>query len=147
VDLAAGFGVRSSQRCFRLLLAALANPRLVFEGGAAEVKAVGAATVALALADIGAPVAVVGDKRVAAEVAEATRAPLLPVPEAQLARGWPDGVLGLRDGRVVADCRPQDMDEAALAEIYRRGGDGFAREEKVVDLEPDQGQIAPSLIV
>jgi len=84
MSLAVAFGARSSQHCFRLLLGALANPGLVVEALGPEVRAAGAATVALALADIGTPVAIVGDERLAAEVAEATRAPLVPVSEALL---------------------------------------------------------------
>jgi phosphonate transport system ATP-binding protein len=44
--------------------------------------------------------------------------------QVELARGWADRMLGLRDGRVVADVKPEEMTEALLAEIYRRAPEG-----------------------
>lgn len=62
--------------------------------------------------------------------------------QVELARGWSERVLGLRDGRVVADCTPQEMDNAALGEIYRRVG-----EPKLVDLEAGHSPSASRLLV
>lgn len=73
-----------SQRCFRSLLEALANPGKIVRLNGREAAAAGAAVIALALADIDTPVAIAGDEKLAAEVSEATRAPLVPVAEARL---------------------------------------------------------------
>jgi alpha-D-ribose 1-methylphosphonate 5-triphosphate synthase subunit PhnH len=74
----------ASQRCFRSLLQALANPGQVVTLEEPDAVAAGAAAVPLALADIDTPVAIVGDEKLAADVSEATRAPLVPVAEARL---------------------------------------------------------------
>jgi phosphonate transport system ATP-binding protein len=39
--------------------------------------------------------------------------------QVELARGWADRMVGLRDGRVVLDTRPQDITSDELMEIYR----------------------------
>jgi phosphonate transport system ATP-binding protein len=39
--------------------------------------------------------------------------------QVELARGWADRMVGLRDGRVVLDARPQDVTSDAVMEIYR----------------------------
>jgi phosphonate transport system ATP-binding protein len=41
--------------------------------------------------------------------------------QVELARGWADRMVGLRDGRVVLDARPQDVTGDAVMEIYRGG--------------------------
>jgi phosphonate transport system ATP-binding protein len=41
--------------------------------------------------------------------------------QVELARGWADRMVGLRDGRVVLDARPQDVTSDAVMEIYRGG--------------------------
>jgi phosphonate transport system ATP-binding protein len=41
--------------------------------------------------------------------------------QVELARGWADRMVGLRDGRVVLDARPQDVTSEAVMEIYRGG--------------------------
>jgi phosphonate transport system ATP-binding protein len=41
--------------------------------------------------------------------------------QVELARGWADRMVGLRDGRVVLDTRPQDITSDELMEIYRGG--------------------------
>jgi phosphonate transport system ATP-binding protein len=46
--------------------------------------------------------------------------------QVELARGWADRLVGLRDGRVVADAKPGDMTESMLIEIYRRVAEGSA---------------------
>jgi alpha-D-ribose 1-methylphosphonate 5-triphosphate synthase subunit PhnH len=74
----------ASQRCFRSLLDALAHPGKLVTLTEPEAVAAGAAVIALALADIETPVAVAGDEERAADVSEATRAPLVPVAEARL---------------------------------------------------------------
>jgi alpha-D-ribose 1-methylphosphonate 5-triphosphate synthase subunit PhnH len=74
----------ASQRCFRSLLRALANPGQVVTLEEPDAVAAGAAVIPLALADIDTPVAIVGDELLASEVSEATRAPLVPVGEARL---------------------------------------------------------------
>jgi alpha-D-ribose 1-methylphosphonate 5-triphosphate synthase subunit PhnH len=74
----------ASQRCFRSLLQALANPGQVVTLEEPDAVAASAAVIPLALADIDTPVAVVGDEQLASEVSEATRAPLVPVGEARL---------------------------------------------------------------
>jgi alpha-D-ribose 1-methylphosphonate 5-triphosphate synthase subunit PhnH len=74
----------ASQRCFRSLLEALANPGQVVTLEEPEAVAAGAAVIPLALADIDTPVAIVGNEILASEVSEATRAPLVPVAEARL---------------------------------------------------------------
>jgi alpha-D-ribose 1-methylphosphonate 5-triphosphate synthase subunit PhnH len=75
---------QASQRCFRSLLDALANPGKVVTMNEPEAVTARAAVVALTLADIDTPMAIVGDEVLAAEVSEATRAPLVPVSEARL---------------------------------------------------------------
>jgi alpha-D-ribose 1-methylphosphonate 5-triphosphate synthase subunit PhnH len=77
-------GVHASQRTFRSLLDSLANPGKVLYLHEPAAVAAGAGVVALALADIDTPVAIVGDEELAAEVSESTRAPLVPVSEARL---------------------------------------------------------------
>jgi alpha-D-ribose 1-methylphosphonate 5-triphosphate synthase subunit PhnH len=74
----------ASQRCFRSLLDAMANPGKVVTLNEPETVAASAAVVALALADIDTPMAIAGDEELAADVSEATRAPLVPVSEARL---------------------------------------------------------------
>jgi alpha-D-ribose 1-methylphosphonate 5-triphosphate synthase subunit PhnH len=74
----------ASQRCFRSLLEATANPGKLVALDEPAALAAGAAVVALALADIDTPVAIAGDDELAAAVSEATRAPLVPVSEASL---------------------------------------------------------------
>jgi phosphonate transport system ATP-binding protein len=44
--------------------------------------------------------------------------------QVELARGWADRLVGLRDGRVVADIKPDEMTEERLTEIYRRVAEG-----------------------
>ncbi len=89
----------ASQRCFRSLLQALANPGQLVTLEEPDAVAAGAAVIALALADIDTPVAIVGDEKLASEVSEATRAPLVPVGEARL-------VALLHPARqLVAQCR------------------------------------------
>ncbi len=44
--------------------------------------------------------------------------------QVELARGWADRLIGLRDGRVVADAKPDEMNEQRLSEIYRRVAEG-----------------------
>jgi phosphonate transport system ATP-binding protein len=39
--------------------------------------------------------------------------------QVELARGWADRMVGLRDGRVVLDARPQDVTSDGIMEIYR----------------------------
>jgi phosphonate transport system ATP-binding protein len=39
--------------------------------------------------------------------------------QVELARGWADRMVGLRDGRVVLDARPQDVTSDGVMEIYR----------------------------
>jgi phosphonate transport system ATP-binding protein len=46
--------------------------------------------------------------------------------QVELARGWADRLIGLRDGRVVADAKPDELDEQRLTEIYRRVAEGKA---------------------
>jgi phosphonate transport system ATP-binding protein len=41
--------------------------------------------------------------------------------QVELARGWADRMVGLRDGRVVLDARPQDVTSDGVMEIYRGG--------------------------
>ncbi len=41
--------------------------------------------------------------------------------QVELARGWADRMVGLRDGRVVLDARPQDVTSDGIMEIYRGG--------------------------
>ncbi len=77
-------GVHASQRTFRSLLDSLASPGKVLYLQEPAAVAAGAGVVALALADIDTPVAIVGDEELAAEVSESTRAPLVPVSEGRL---------------------------------------------------------------
>jgi phosphonate transport system ATP-binding protein len=42
--------------------------------------------------------------------------------QVELARGWADRMVGLRDGRIVMDARPQDVTSEAVMEIYRGRG-------------------------
>jgi phosphonate transport system ATP-binding protein len=42
--------------------------------------------------------------------------------QVDLARGWADRMVGLRDGRVVLDARPQDVTSDGIMEIYRGTG-------------------------
>jgi phosphonate transport system ATP-binding protein len=44
--------------------------------------------------------------------------------QVELARGWADRLVGLRDGRVVADARPDELTEQGIADIYRRVSEG-----------------------
>jgi phosphonate transport system ATP-binding protein len=39
--------------------------------------------------------------------------------QVELARGWADRMVGLRDGRTVLDARPQDISSEEIMEIYR----------------------------
>jgi phosphonate transport system ATP-binding protein len=39
--------------------------------------------------------------------------------QVELARGWADRMVGLRDGRTVLDARPQDITSEEIMEIYR----------------------------
>jgi phosphonate transport system ATP-binding protein len=39
--------------------------------------------------------------------------------QVELARGWADRMVGLRDGRTVLDARPQDISSEDIMEIYR----------------------------
>jgi phosphonate transport system ATP-binding protein len=39
--------------------------------------------------------------------------------QVELARGWADRMVGLRDGRTVLDARPQDISGEEIMEIYR----------------------------
>jgi phosphonate transport system ATP-binding protein len=39
--------------------------------------------------------------------------------QVELARGWADRMVGLRDGRTVLDARPQDVTSEEIMEIYR----------------------------
>ncbi len=39
--------------------------------------------------------------------------------QVELARGWADRMVGLRDGRTVLDARPQDISSEEVMEIYR----------------------------
>ena len=41
--------------------------------------------------------------------------------QVELARGWADRMVGLRDGRVVLDARPQDLTSDGIMAIYRGG--------------------------
>ena len=41
--------------------------------------------------------------------------------QVELARGWADRLVGLRDGRTVLDASPQDVSSEEIMEIYRRG--------------------------
>ncbi|HLI01639.1 MAG TPA: phosphonate ABC transporter ATP-binding protein [Acidimicrobiales bacterium] len=41
--------------------------------------------------------------------------------QVELALGWADRMVGLRDGSVVLDARAAEIDHAAVMEIYRRG--------------------------
>jgi phosphonate transport system ATP-binding protein len=41
--------------------------------------------------------------------------------QVELALGWADRMVGLRDGKVVLDARAGDIDQARVMEIYRRG--------------------------
>lgn len=52
--------------------------------------------------------------------------------QVELARGWADRMVGLRDGRVVADVKPEEMSEARLNEIYRRVAEGKDQGEPAV---------------
>jgi phosphonate transport system ATP-binding protein len=47
--------------------------------------------------------------------------------QVDLARGWADRLVGLRDGRVVADARPDELTEQGIGEIYRRVAAGKAQ--------------------
>jgi phosphonate transport system ATP-binding protein len=44
--------------------------------------------------------------------------------QVELARGWADRLVGLRDGRVVADMKPGEVTDQLLTDIYRRVADG-----------------------
>jgi alpha-D-ribose 1-methylphosphonate 5-triphosphate synthase subunit PhnH len=92
-------GVHASQRTFGLLLDALSSPGQVMIVNDPPAVAAGAAVVALAFARSGTPVAIVGDEQLAAEVAEATLAALVPVGEARLV------ALMRPDAAQVAQCR------------------------------------------
>lgn len=61
--------------------------------------------------------------------------------QVELARGWADRLIGLRDGRVVADARPAEMSEQQIAEIYRRVAEGK------VELQGRVRSLAPALAV
>jgi phosphonate transport system ATP-binding protein len=41
--------------------------------------------------------------------------------QVELALGWADRMIGLRDGTIVLDARASDMTQAGVMEIYRRG--------------------------
>jgi phosphonate transport system ATP-binding protein len=41
--------------------------------------------------------------------------------QVELARGWADRLVGMRDGRVVLDASPRDVSSAEVMEIYRGG--------------------------
>ena len=41
--------------------------------------------------------------------------------QVELARGWADRLVGLRDGRAVLDASPQDITSEEIMEIYRHG--------------------------
>jgi phosphonate transport system ATP-binding protein len=41
--------------------------------------------------------------------------------QVELALGWADRMVGLRDGRIVLDAAASDMTQASIMEIYRRG--------------------------
>jgi phosphonate transport system ATP-binding protein len=41
--------------------------------------------------------------------------------QVELARGWADRLVGLRDGRTVLDASPQDITSEEIMEIYRHG--------------------------
>jgi phosphonate transport system ATP-binding protein len=57
--------------------------------------------------------------------------------QVELARGWADRLVGLRDGRVVLDTRPQDITSDELMEIYRGGRADAGSGSPVLGL-PDQ---------
>jgi phosphonate transport system ATP-binding protein len=47
--------------------------------------------------------------------------------QVELARGWADRLVGLRDGRVVADVKPEEVTDRLLIDIYRRVSEGAAQ--------------------
>ncbi|MBO0692069.1 MAG: phosphonate ABC transporter ATP-binding protein [Acidimicrobiaceae bacterium] len=59
--------------------------------------------------------------------------------QVEMALGWADRMIGLRDGRIVLDAKAADMTQATVMEIYRRG---------VVDEgEPAGSAAAPRVLV
>lgn len=60
--------------------------------------------------------------------------------QVELARGWADRMVGLRDGRTVLDARPQDITSEEIMEIYRGARPAQARAAAQSLAEP----VAPS---
>jgi phosphonate transport system ATP-binding protein len=60
--------------------------------------------------------------------------------QVELALGWADRMVGLRDGRIVLDAAASDMTQASIMEIYRRGV-----AEKDISTERDQVLVGPGL--
>jgi phosphonate transport system ATP-binding protein len=52
--------------------------------------------------------------------------------QVELARGWADRIVGLRDGRIVLDASPDSLDADGVREIYRRAAPVAPREEPLV---------------
>jgi phosphonate transport system ATP-binding protein len=56
--------------------------------------------------------------------------------QVELALGWADRMVGLRDGRIVLDAAASDMTQTSIMEIYRRGvaaqGDSTERDQVLV---------------
>lgn len=77
-------GTHASQRCFRVFLRTLSRPGEPVALDDLEAVAAGPGALPLALADIDTAVAIVGNDEQASQICEATRSPLVPVPEAAI---------------------------------------------------------------